>query len=176
VLRYYRQCCNAATLQHGRCLCLLYCCPRIGARNRSSLLAHAWRNFYDLHSTRPTLLTTEALRRIGELYAVEEFICDKSPDERRAARQLQAKPLLDDLKRWLHAMLATLSGKSDTAAVILYALKLWPALTRNANDGPIEIDNSAAERALRGAALNRRNFLFAGADSGGERCRNAWAD
>lgn len=73
-------------------------------------------------------------------------------------------------------MFATLSGKSDTAAVILYALKLWPALTCNADDGPIEIDNSAAERALRGAALNRRNFLFAGANGGDERCRNAWDD
>lgn len=62
-----------------------------------------------------------------------------------------------------------LSRKSDTAAAILYALKLWPALTRYADVGRIEIDNSAAERALRGIALGRRNFLFAGADSGGER-------
>jgi transposase len=131
--------------------------------------AHARRKFYDLHVARPTSLTTEALRRIGELYAIEESIRGKPPDERRTARQLQAKPLLDDLERWLHATLATLSRKSDTAAAILYALKLWPALTRYADDGRIEIDNSAAERALRGVALGRRNFLFAGADSGGER-------
>lgn len=131
--------------------------------------AHARRKFYDLHAARPTSLTTEALRRIGELYAIEENIRGKPPDERCAARQLQAKPLLDDLERWLHATLSTLSRKSDTAAAILYALKLWPALTRYADDGRIEIDNSAAERALRGIALGRRNFLFAGADSGGER-------
>jgi len=131
--------------------------------------AHARRKFYDLHAARPTPLTTEALHRIGELYAIEESIRGKPPDERRAARQLQAKPLLDDLERWLHTALATLSRKSDTAAAILYALKLWPALTRYADDGRIEIDNSAAERALRGVALGRRNFLFAGADSGGER-------
>ena len=93
----------------------------------------------------------------------------KPPDERRRVRQARASPLLDDLERWLHATLATLSRKSDTAAAILYALKLWPALTRYADDGRIEIDNSAAERALRGVALGRRNFLFAGADSGGER-------
>lgn len=80
-----------------------------------------------------------------------------------------ARPPLDDLERWLHATLATLSRKSDTAAAILYSLKLWPALTRYCDDGRIEIDNSAAERALRGVALGRRNFLFAGADSGGER-------
>jgi transposase len=64
--------------------------------------------------------------------------------------------------------LATLSRKSDTAAAILYALKLWPALTRYGEDGRIEIDNSAAGRSLRGIALGRRNYLFAGADSGGE--------
>ena len=66
-------------------------------------------------------------------------------------------------------MLGALSRKSDTAAAILYALKRWPALTRYCDDGRIEIDNSAAERALRGVAPGRRNFLFAGADSGGER-------
>jgi transposase len=91
------------------------------------------------------------------------------PDERLAVRHVGAKPLLDDLERWLQATLATLSHKSATAAAILYALKLWPALTRYAADGRIETDNSAAERALRGVALGRRNFLFAGADSGGER-------
>lgn len=117
---------------------------------------------------RPTPLTTEALHRIGELYGIEESIRGKPPDECRAARQQQAKPLLEDLERWLYATLAKLSRKSDTAA-ILYALKLWSALTRYADDGLIEIDNSAAERALRGVALGRRNYLFAGADSGGER-------
>jgi hypothetical protein len=131
--------------------------------------AHARRKFYDLHVARPSALTAEALRRIGELYAIEEAIRGKPPDERLAVRQARARPLLEDLERWLHATLATLSRKSDTAAAILYALKLWPALTRYADDGRTEIDNSAAERALRGVALGRHNFLFAGADSGGER-------
>ena len=62
-----------------------------------------------------------------------------------------------------------LSRKSDTAAAILYALNLWPALLRYCDNGIIEIDNSAAERALRGVAIGRRNYLFAGADSDGER-------
>ncbi|MGO4382540.1 IS66 family transposase [Pseudoduganella sp. RAF53_2] len=131
--------------------------------------AHARRKFYDLHAARPSALTTEALRRIGELYAIEETIRGKPPDERSAVRRLQSRPLLDDFERWLRKALETLSRKSDTAAAILYALKLWPALTRYVSDGRIEIDNSAAERALRGVALGRRNFLFAGADSGGER-------
>ena len=79
------------------------------------------------------------------------------------------KPLLDNLHRWLQKSLATLSHKSDTAAAIRYALSHWRALTRYADDGQIEIDNSSAERALRAIALGRRNYLFAGADSGGVR-------
>lgn len=62
-----------------------------------------------------------------------------------------------------------MSHKSDAAEAILYALKLWPALLRYCDDGAIEIDNPAAECALRGVAIGRRNYLFAGADSGGER-------
>ena len=69
----------------------------------------------------------------------------------------------------------TLSRKSDTTAAILYALNRWEALTRYVDDGRIEIDNSAAERALRGVALGRRNYLFAGADSGGQRAAAMYA-
>ena len=65
--------------------------------------------------------------------------------------------------------LEKLSRKSDTSAAIIYALNLWPALSRYCDDGAIEIDNSAAKRALRGVAIGRRNYLFAGADTGGER-------
>jgi hypothetical protein len=131
--------------------------------------AHARRKFYDLDVARPSALTGEALRRIGTLYTVEAQIRGKPPHERRAVRQQQARPLLADLHTWLMQQLAALSRKSDTAAAILYTLNLWPALTRYCDDGQIEIDNSAAERALRGIAIGRRNYLFAGADSGGER-------
>jgi len=68
----------------------------------------------------------------------------------------------------LRATLDTFSRKSDTAA-LLSVLKLWPALLRYCDNGTIEIDNSAVERALRGVAISRRNYLFAGADRGGER-------
>ena len=85
---------------------------------------------YDLHLARSSALTTKALRRIGELCAFEEVICRKPPDERLTGRQVRASRLLNDLKRWLQATLTTLSRKSDTAAAILYALKLWQALTR----------------------------------------------
>ena len=99
---------------------------------------------------------------------IEAEIRGKPPDEQRQVRQARSRPLIDDLERWLRATFDTLSRKSDTAA-ILYALKLWPALLRYCDDGVIEIDNSAAERALRGAAIGRRNYPFAGTDSGGER-------
>ena len=77
--------------------------------------------------------------------------------------------MLDDFSSWLRATLEKLSRKSETAAAIQYARNLWPALLRYRDNGIIEIDNSAAERALRGVAIGRRNYLFAGADSGGER-------
>ena len=65
--------------------------------------------------------------------------------------------------------LRSLSAKSETAAAIRYALSRWRALTRYINDGRLDIDNSAAERALRAVALGRKNFLFVGSDAGGER-------
>lgn len=140
-----------------------------GRVREAACWAHARRKFYDLHVARPSTLTAEALRRIGELYAIETPIRGKPPDERRRIRQQQARPLLDDFEVWLKAAMSRLSTKSDTTAAILYALKLWAALTRYCDDGSLEIDNSAAERALRGVALGRRNYLFAGADSGGKR-------
>lgn len=140
-----------------------------GAIHEAACWAHARRKFYDLHAARPSTLTAEALRRIGELYAIEAAIRGKPPDERRLVRQERAKPLIDGLDTWLRVSLEKLSRKSDTSAAIMYALNLWPALSRYCDDGAIEIDNSAAERALRGVAIGRRNYLFAGADTGGER-------
>ena len=66
-------------------------------------------------------------------------------------------------------MLRSLSAKSETAGAIRYALSRWRALTRYVDDGLLEIDNSAAERALRAVALGRKNYLFCGSDSGGQR-------
>jgi len=131
--------------------------------------AHARRQFYELHAARPNALNTEALERISALYKIEEAIRGKPPDERRAYRHIHARPLLDQLHTWLSATLETLSRKSDTSRAILYALNRWEALTRYCDDGQLEIDNLPVERALRGVAIGRRNYLFAGADSGGER-------
>jgi transposase len=84
-------------------------------------------------------------------------------------RQARARPLLDDLRKWMEKSLRSLSRKSETAGAIRYALSRWRALTRYTDDGRLEIDNSAAERALRAVALGRKNFLFVGSNCGGER-------
>jgi transposase len=118
---------------------------------------------------RPNAVTEEALRRIGELYEIEEQIRGKPPDERHSMRQARAVPLLDDMKRWFDATLTTLSAKSDTTKAIQYALNRWPLLIYYCSDGRAEIDNLIAERALRGVAIGTLNYLFAGADTGGER-------
>ena len=112
---------------------------------------------------------TETLNRIGALYAIEEKVRGKPIDLRREVRQSHARPLLDDLRSWMEKSLRQLSPKSETAAAIRYALSRWRALVRYVDDGLLEIDNNAAERALRCVALGRKNYLFAGADSGGER-------
>jgi hypothetical protein len=109
------------------------------------------------------------IRRIGELYVIEQEIRGRRPDERRAARQERSKPLLDAMKPWLDQTLATLSQKSATAKAIRYVLGRWESFKRYCDDGRIEIDNNAAERALRCVSLGRKNFLFAGSDAGGER-------
>ena len=73
------------------------------------------------------------------------------------------------MREWLESSLSKLSKKSETAAALRYALTRWDALVRFVDDGRIEIDNNAAERALRAVAIGRKNFLFAGSDRGGER-------
>ena len=131
--------------------------------------AHARRKFHDIHLAHASPTTTEALARIGALYAIEDQIRGKPVDLRLSVRQTRARPLLDDLRKWMEKALRSLSSKSETAAAIRYALSRWRALTRYTDDGLLEIDNSAAERALRAVALGRKNFLFAGSDCGGER-------
>jgi transposase len=132
-------------------------------------MAHIRRKFYDLMEAHHSPIATEAVERIAPLYAIEKEIRGRSPDERREVRNARSRPLLESMRDWLEASLSKLSRKSDTAAAIHYALALWSALTRYCDDGRIELDNSAAERALRAVAVGRRNYLFAGSDSGGER-------
>jgi transposase len=131
--------------------------------------AHVRRKFYDIHVATDSPIASEALARIGELYGIEAEIRGQPADTRQQVRQARAGPILNDLHRWLIAAVKQLSKKSDLAGAIHYALARWKALTRYRDSGRIEIDNNAAERALRAIALGRKNYLFAGADCGGER-------
>lgn len=140
-----------------------------GRVREAACMAHARRKIHDLHIRKATPTTTEALRRIGELYTIEEQIRGQPPDQRKRIRQEQSRPLLDDFEVWLRTRLLTLSTQSDTTKGINYMLNQWQALVYYCEDGIAEIDNNIAENALRGAALGRKNFMFLGADSGGER-------
>jgi transposase len=140
-----------------------------GRIEQAACWAHVRRKFYDLEQAHASPVAREALVRIGALYGIEEQIRGMPPSERHAVRQAQAQPLLDSLRQWFEATLSKLSRKSETTVAIRYALSRWDALTRYIKDGHIEIDNNAAERSLRGVALGRKNYLFAGSDTGGER-------
>lgn len=131
--------------------------------------AHVRRKFYDIHVATDSPIASEALARIGVLYGVEAEIRGHPAEMRQQIREARAGPLLRELQHWLLSTVNQLSKKSDLAGAIHYALARWKALTRYRDDGRIEIDNNAAERALRAVALGRKNYLFAGADCGGER-------
>jgi len=131
--------------------------------------AHVRRKFHDLYQAHRSPIAKEALERIGQLYGIEREIRGRSPAERAEVRQNRSRPLLEALHAWWKATLSKLSQKSDVAVAIRYALERWKALLRFCEDGRIEMDNNAAERALRAVALGRKNYLFAGADAGGER-------
>jgi transposase len=146
-----------------------------GAIYEVSCWAHARRKFHDIHVVHASPTTTEAIARIGALYGIEEEIRGKSVDIRRSVRQARAKPLLDDLHHWMENTRASLSTKSETAGAIRYALSRWRALTRYVDDGLLEIDNNAAERSLRPVVMGRKNYLFMGSDSGGERAASLYS-
>lgn len=134
--------------------------------------AHVRRKFWEIHEgnlQESGTLAEQALKRIAQLYAVEALIRGRTPADRREARQARSRMLVDDLHRWLHDALAQVSGRSALAKAIGYALTRWTALSRYLEDGRIEMDNNAAERAIRGIALGRKNWMFAGSDEGGHR-------
>ena len=137
--------------------------------------AHARRKFYDIYIANksptgwPGAIAADALARMGQLYDIERDVRGQLPNVRKAQRQQRADPLLKNMHHWLNTTLATVSKKSDLANAIRYSLTHWVALTRYVDNGIIEIDNNAAERALRAISLGRKNFLFMGADAGGER-------
>ena len=130
--------------------------------------AHVRRKFYEIYARGNAPIATEALARIKKLYDVEADIRGLPPQIRRALRQEHAKPVVEALKPWLEASLATLSKGSKLAQAIRYGLNHWDGLVRYLDDGRIEIDSNTVERSIRGIALSRKNALFAGHDRGAE--------
>lgn len=137
--------------------------------------AHARRRFHDIHVDRPTLITTHVLDQIAHLYRIEAGIRGSPPEHRRQVRQEQAAPIVTALHAWLTEQLSTLSRKSAMADAISYAMNQWQTLTRYLDDGALEIDNSVAERSVRGIACDRKNYLFLGSDRGGERAATMYS-
>ena len=146
-----------------------------GAIYEVACWAHTRRKFHDIHVAHASPTTTEALARVGALYGIEEEIRGKPAELRCSVRQARAKPLVDELRNWMEKALRALSTKSEPAGAIRYALSHWRALTRYLDDGLLEIDNNAAERALRAIAIGRKNYLFMGADSGGQRAASLYS-
>ena len=130
--------------------------------------AHWRRDFHDIWTSNKSDIAREALDRIGALYDIEREIAGQSPDSRLATRQKQSKPRVEAFRIWAEAQLTHIPGKGDLAAAFRYGLSRWSSFCLFLDDGRVAIDNNAAERALRPIGVGRRNWLFAGADTGAE--------
>jgi transposase len=131
--------------------------------------AHARRKFFELAKSAKAPIAIEAVRRIDEPFEIERAINGKPPDARKAIRQERSKPLIGTYEAWLREQRALLSSKSQIAKAINYTLDRRTAFTRFLDDGRVCLSNNAAERAVRGVALGRKNWTFAGSDEGGRR-------
>jgi len=131
--------------------------------------AHTRRKFFDVHEATGSPIAAEALRRIGELYAIEKSIGGRTAEERRAVRNTQSRPLIEAMKPWLEVELSRIPGSGGLAQAIRYTLSRWQARCHFLDDGRVELDNNSVERAIRPVALGRKNHLFAGPDGGAER-------
>ncbi|MEI9426017.1 IS66 family transposase [Mesorhizobium sp. Cs1299R1N1] len=143
--------------------------------------AHARRKFFELadiqkgardHKRRGkpiSPIALEAVQRYDALFEIERQINGLSAEERLAARQEKSKPLFDGMHEWLKRERTTLSRSSEVIEPIDYMLKRWDGFARFLDDGRICLTNNAAERALRGIALGRRNWTFAGSQRGADR-------
>jgi transposase len=128
-----------------------------GRVTEAACWAHVRRKFFDVHAANGSPIAKEALGRIDTLYALEGRLNGMPADERRRRRQAEAVPNADALKSWAEATLPRLSGKSELAAAFRYMRSRWSGLVRCFDDGRLALDNNAAERALRGVAIGRKN-------------------
>lgn len=131
--------------------------------------AHLRRDFHDIWTGTKSEIAKGALDRIGQLYDdIERDIKGLPADERYAVRQQQTKPKVEAFHVWAEIQLARIPGKSDLAKAFRYGLSRWSSFTLFLDDGRVAIDNNAAERGMRPIGVGRRNWLFAGLDTGGE--------
>ena len=137
--------------------------------------AHSRRKFFSLAEIAKAPLALEAVRRIDAIFDVEREINGLPAEQRLAVRQEQVVPLVSDLETWMRAARAKLSRHAEVAKAMDYMLKRWATFTRFLTDGRICLTNNAAERALRGVALGRKSWLFAGSDRGGERAASMYS-
>ena len=139
-----------------------------GRVTEAACMAHARRKIHDVRVRHPTAVTTEALNRLGALYAIESEIRGSPAEERLVVRKSRTVPLMQSLYDWIHLQMTALSRHSDTAKAFTYLLKQWDALNEYCRNGWVEIDNNLCENALRVVALGRRNYMFFGSDGGGD--------
>jgi transposase len=140
-----------------------------GAIVLAACWAHTRRKFYDVHQATGSPIAEEALRRIGELYAIELGIRGQSAQDRQRVRHVRSRRLTDAMRPWLERQLQRVPARSGLAEAIRYALARWDALCRFLDDGRIELDTNTVERAIRPITLGRKNHLFAGSDGGADR-------
>ena len=139
-----------------------------GAVELAFCWAHVRRKFFDFHHATGSPIAAEALRRIAELYRIEERIRGRSSDQRASSRQAESRPLIDAMKSWLEGELGRVSAKSVLAEAIRYALRHWKGLGLFLDDGRVEIDSNTVERTIRPIKLGAKNHLLAGSDGGAE--------
>jgi len=136
--------------------------------------AHARRKFVEAQASAPDESGT-ALRLIGKLYAIEKRTKDRPADERAALRRAEAAPVLEAIAAQLDAWQPDALPKSPLGQAVFYAKAQWPTLVRYLDDGAIAIDNNAVENALRGVAVGRKNWLFAGSHEGARRAATIYS-
>ena len=132
-------------------------------------LAHIRRKFFDVHAASGSPVAEEALRRIAQLYAIEQQASGITPAQRLEMREQHAIPALAAMHAWLLASQRSVAAGSGTAKAIEHALKRWPALQRYAGSGSLPIDNNPVENAIRPIAIGKKNWLFAGSERAGRR-------
>ena len=131
--------------------------------------AHARRKFFDAHADAGSPAAKQALEHIGALYAIEAELRNASPKVRGEQRQHLLRPRMDAFKQWLIALKPELMGNTGLARAVNYTLKRWDALACVADDGGYPFDNNPAENAIRPIAIGRKNWLFTGSHTAGQR-------